>query len=93
MNKSATLLCFRYETENGIEKNEEGTLESAEGDKLATVKGYYKYDVPGGGEIRVSYIADKDGYKPVVRFSFGSPPVSPPVITILNTAVLASLVG
>lgn len=66
-------------------------MERAEGGNSIIVQGYYKHASPGGGRIRVSYIADKNGYRPMVRFMFTTRLLS--IEPEVDSAVLASLAG
>ncbi|KAK2579014.1 hypothetical protein KPH14_002809 [Odynerus spinipes] len=55
---------FSYETENGIQVEEQGQAE-VQGDVLLKyVTGSFTYTAPDGTPIRVDYTADSDGFHP-----------------------------
>ncbi|XP_060519096.1 endocuticle structural glycoprotein SgAbd-5-like [Cylas formicarius] len=84
---------FRYETSNGITHNERGIV----GDNTITVKGEYSYQIDENTIITVSYIADENGYRPIIRYSDAQRPRNAITGIILkpriSTSALASLTG
>lgn len=55
---------LRFETSDGTSRQETGEYKNDTEQQGLVVKGSYKYVAPDGQHISVSYVADKDGYKP-----------------------------
>lgn len=61
------LTCFRFQTSDGISRNEEGILKNPGTENEALeVKGTYTYKGPDGKDITVTFVANENGYQPVV---------------------------
>lgn len=57
--------CFRLETENGINAEESGKIETtAEGGEGLRSQGFYQYVGDDGQVYRVDYVADSNGFVP-----------------------------
>lgn len=53
-----------YETENGIAAQEEGSIKNrGQQDEAAFVQGVFSYTSPEGYPIKVTYIADENGFR------------------------------
>jgi hypothetical protein len=60
-------LYSRFQTSDGISRNEEGILKNPGTDNEALeVKGSYSYKGPDGKDITVNFVANENGYQPVV---------------------------
>lgn len=58
----------RYETENGILAEESAVIEVLEnGDEALKTFGFYEYTGDDGKLYRVDYIADVNGFQPIVN--------------------------
>ncbi|XP_043649821.1 larval cuticle protein 65Ag1-like [Drosophila teissieri] len=60
-------LSYKYasETSDGTSKNEEGVLKNVGSEQEAiAVHGEYNYVAPDGQTIRVTYVADENGFQP-----------------------------
>lgn len=57
---------FRYETSNGIKREEFGRLKDLGGDQgqVYIIDGSYGYIGPDGIEYRVKFVADEKGFRP-----------------------------
>lgn len=55
---------YAYETGNGIQASEQGTLKRVEEEEAIAATGEYSYTDPDGNLVRVSYIADENGFQP-----------------------------
>ncbi|XP_077290195.1 larval cuticle protein LCP-17-like [Arctopsyche grandis] len=60
---------FGFETENGIVKDEVGSVKAIKNEKgmdepAVVVKGSYSYYDPDGNQIVLTYIADENGFQP-----------------------------
>lgn len=56
---------FSYETANGIKAEESGALKNAGGEEESiAVQGTFEYTAPDGTPVRMTYIADENGYQP-----------------------------
>ncbi|XP_030753530.1 larval cuticle protein 65Ag1-like [Sitophilus oryzae] len=91
---------FMYDTPNGIRQEETRTWNDNSTDSL-TVVGSYEY-ASNGVVVKVTYVADKNGYRPKVRVLQKAELVPPApmgvgyavyVSTRLSPATLASLSG
>jgi hypothetical protein len=80
-----TLLSFcSYETENGIAAQEEGSIKNrGQQDEAAVVQGAFSYTSPEGYPIKLTYIADENGF----RADGDHLPTAPPI----PEAILRSL--
>lgn len=54
---------YDWETSNGIKVNSEGQLKD---EHTQVVHGEWQYTSPEGKVIKVSYVADENGYKPTI---------------------------
>ncbi|XP_034481345.1 endocuticle structural glycoprotein ABD-5 [Drosophila innubila] len=65
-NNGVDKYSFAYETSNGITRNEEGVLKSAEGDAegVLAVHGSTSWTAPDGKKYEISFTADETGYHP-----------------------------
>ncbi|KAF7269291.1 flexible cuticle protein 12-like [Rhynchophorus ferrugineus] len=56
---------FNYETSNGIQQQEQGTLQNAGTEnEVIQVRGSFTYTGPDGVTYTVTYIADENGFQP-----------------------------
>ncbi|XP_053674494.1 larval cuticle protein 65Ag1-like [Anopheles nili] len=82
---------FSYETRDGQEREEVGTIDPNTG--VLTVTGWYSFRAPDGTTHRVDFVADENGYRvtnpPVVEQAIGPQFAAAPI----NNALLLSLVG
>lgn len=64
------LVCFSYETANGIQADETGTLKKAtspDTNDVIIAQGKYSYTAPDGTLISITYVADDvGGFQPQV---------------------------
>lgn len=59
--------CFRFQTSDGISRNEEGILKNPGTENEALeVKGRYTYKGPDGKDVTVEFVANENGYQPRV---------------------------
>lgn len=56
--------------ENGIKAQEQGEQKEINGEKGTVVRGSYSYTGPDGVLYEVTYIADENGFQPMVRKTF-----------------------
>ena len=64
---NATCRYFRFQTSDGISRNEEGILKNAGTENEALeVKGRYTYKGPDGKDVTVDFVANENGYQPRV---------------------------
>lgn len=55
---------YSFETSNGIKAQSAGQLKSVDKDSAAIVaQGDYSYTAPDGQEVKITYIADENGYQ------------------------------
>ncbi|XP_055701784.1 pupal cuticle protein 36a-like [Phlebotomus papatasi] len=81
---------YAYETGNGIAAEETGFLKNAGTEQEAQVaQGEYSYTAPDGTLIRVTYIADENGFQPQGDHIPTPPPIPPAIQRALE--YLASL--
>lgn len=60
---------FEYETGNGIQAAEHGYVKSSgskDGD-IQVAEGYFQYTSDDGHPISLKYVADENGFQPIVR--------------------------
>ncbi|XP_058124208.1 endocuticle structural glycoprotein SgAbd-2-like [Anopheles ziemanni] len=55
---------YAYETSNGIQAEQQGTLKDVGDEKAQVVQGQYAYSNPDGSRVSLQYIADENGYQP-----------------------------
>ncbi|XP_063697512.1 endocuticle structural glycoprotein ABD-4-like [Culicoides brevitarsis] len=55
---------YAYETGNGIQASAQGTVKRIEDEDVVVATGEYSYTDPEGNLIRVTYIADENGFQP-----------------------------
>lgn len=56
---------FAFETSDGIQREEEGTLQNAGSENEAiSVRGSYSYTDPSGKVVTVNFVADENGFRP-----------------------------
>ncbi|XP_017836394.1 endocuticle structural glycoprotein SgAbd-2 [Drosophila busckii] len=71
---------YGYETENGINVEEEGYLKNAGTDNAGPVaQGFYSYTAPDGTPIRITYVADENGFQPQGDHLPTAPPIPPAI--------------
>lgn len=87
---------FRFSQSDGTGANQVGTIknEGSEDEYLA-VSGSYTWVAPDGVTFKVTYIADKDGYKPEITVIQERPDaeIPPTVGGGAPPALIASLLG
>lgn len=54
---------YAYETSNGIKAQSAGQLKQVGDESSIITQGDYSYQSPEGQEVKVSYIADENGYQ------------------------------
>lgn len=55
---------YAYETSNGIAAKEAGQLKQIGTESGIVTQGEYTYTAPDGQQIRVTYVADENGFQP-----------------------------
>ncbi|KAJ8920786.1 hypothetical protein NQ315_004927 [Exocentrus adspersus] len=55
---------WSYETQNGISAQESGSPKTLPDQEAEGVQGSYQYIAPDGTPIKLSYIADENGFQP-----------------------------
>lgn len=81
---------FSYETENGIKAEERGEVKNKGTDnEIPSVMGSYEYTAPDGQVIKVTYIADENGFQ-AMGDHLPTPPPIPPEIQAGLDAIAAA---
>ncbi|KAL7737092.1 hypothetical protein ACLKA6_005309 [Drosophila palustris] len=76
---------YGYETENGINVEEEGYLKNAGTDNAGPVaQGFFSYTAPDGTPIRITYVADENGFQPQGDHLPTAPPIPPAIQRALD---------
>ncbi|KAL0266840.1 UNVERIFIED_CONTAM: hypothetical protein PYX00_009277 [Menopon gallinae] len=77
---------WSYETGNGIAADEQGQLKNAGNPEAEaqTAQGSFTYTSPEGVPIRLSYIADENGFQPVGDHLPTPPPIPPEILKSLE---------
>ncbi|XP_034652133.1 endocuticle structural glycoprotein ABD-4 [Drosophila subobscura] len=71
---------YSYETGNGINVEEEGYLKNAGTDNAGQVaQGFFSYTSPEGIPIRITYLADENGFQPQGDHIPTPPPIPPAI--------------
>ena len=70
---------WAYETENGIQAQEQGVLKAVGKDAGSAVSGSFSYPSPDGGQISLQYVADENGFQPAGN-ALPTPPPTPEAI-------------
>ncbi|XP_011214355.1 endocuticle structural glycoprotein ABD-4 [Bactrocera neohumeralis] len=71
---------FSYETGNGIQADEEGYLKNAGSEAEGTsAQGSFSYTSPEGVPIRITYLADENGFQPQGDHLPTPPPIPPAI--------------
>ena len=79
------LSFFSYETENGIAAQEEGSIRNpGQQDETAVVQGAFSYTSPEGYPIKVTYIADENGFRAEGEHLPTPPPIPEAIIRSLE---------
>ncbi|XP_043465505.1 larval cuticle protein LCP-17-like [Leptopilina heterotoma] len=57
---------YHYETENGIQANQDGSLQNVgpNGEPVIVAQGSYRYTAPDGTPVEVTYTANENGFQP-----------------------------
>lgn len=56
-------IFFSFETSNGLQRSESGTLvNKGQPNEHIKVRGYYSYSDPDGKYVQINYTADENGY-------------------------------
>jgi hypothetical protein len=81
-----TCLSFcSYETENGIAAQEEGSIKNrGQQDEAAVVQGVFSYTSPEGFPIKVTYIADENGFRAEGEHLPTAPPIPVAILRSLE---------
>ena len=81
---------YVYETGNGINADEQGSVKNAGSESEASVaQGSFSYTSPEGTPIQISYIADENGFQPVGDHLPTPPPIPEAIERALK--ILAAL--
>lgn len=72
---SANLICFSYQTANGISAEEAGGLRAVGPSTGTVAQGSYSYTSPEGKQISIQYVADENGFHAVGDAIPTSPPI------------------
>ncbi|XP_030388582.1 endocuticle structural glycoprotein ABD-4 [Scaptodrosophila lebanonensis] len=76
---------YSYETGNGINVEEEGYLKNAGTDNEGQVaQGFFSYTSPEGVPIRITYLADENGFQPQGDHLPTPPPIPPAIQKALD---------
>lgn len=76
---------FRYETENGIHADAQGSLKQLAPDQFAQVaQGSYSYTSPEGEQVQMNYVADENGYQPQGSHIPVPPPIPEAILRALE---------
>lgn len=77
---------FSYEAGNGITADEQGQLKNAGNPQLEAMQaqGQFSYTSPEGIPIKVTYIADENGFRPVGDHLPTPPPIPPAIQKALD---------
>ncbi|XP_069674223.1 endocuticle structural glycoprotein SgAbd-2-like [Periplaneta americana] len=76
---------FSYETENGIAVQEEGTIKSlGQQGEAAVVQGAFAFTSPEGYPVKVTYIADENGFRAEGAHLPTSPPIPDYILRALD---------
>ncbi|XP_030388579.1 endocuticle structural glycoprotein SgAbd-2 [Scaptodrosophila lebanonensis] len=68
-NSGSGVYSYSYETENGIHGEERGApLDIGNGEQEEQVAGSYSYITPEGLRVGVTYVADANGYRPIITY-------------------------
>lgn len=78
------ILCFSYETENGISGAQQGAPKQFEKSVGIVAQGSYQYSAPDGSDIRVEYVADENGYQPSGNVLPTPPPIPKAILRLLE---------
>lgn len=75
-----------YETGNGISADEQGQLKNAGNPQLEAMQaqGGFSYTSPEGIPIKVTYVADENGFRPVGDHLPTPPPIPPAIQKALD---------
>jgi hypothetical protein len=86
LNCLRTLLSFySYETENGIAAQEEGSIKNrGQQDEAAVVQGVFSYTSPEGFPIKLTYIADENGFRAEGEHLPTPPPIPDAILRSLE---------
>lgn len=68
---------FSFETDDGIKRDEDGTLANAGESEVIVVKGSYSFIAPDGKLYRVDYAADENGYRTLKNSEGVAPRLEP----------------
>jgi len=55
---------FKFETADGVKREEEGAQKVIEGESGATSRGSWSYSSPEGEKIETKFVADENGFQP-----------------------------
>ncbi|KAL3283244.1 hypothetical protein HHI36_006392 [Cryptolaemus montrouzieri] len=77
---------YSYETGNSIKAEEQGFLKNAgnEAEETQVAQGEYEYTAPDGTVIKVTYIADENGFQPQGDHLPTPPPIPPAIQKALD---------
>lgn len=75
---------FSFQTSNGIDAYQNGTLKLVEGENVIVVSGSYSYIDTNGKHVTYHYSADEDGYHAHQKVK---------ILKSISGAVIASLTG
>lgn len=56
-------MFFRFDTENGISAQEQGSLKQLGNEVVSSVAGSFSYQAPDGTPVQAQYIADENGFR------------------------------
>ncbi|XP_076269461.1 endocuticle structural glycoprotein SgAbd-4-like [Rhynchophorus ferrugineus] len=75
---------YSYETENGIEAQEQGSLKSLPEGAGTAAQGFYRYTSPEGVPVSVQYVADENGFQPQSDILPTPPPIPSYILRALE---------
>lgn len=81
-----TMIFFfsSLETENGISAAQQGVPKQFEKSVAVVAQGSYQYVSPDGGEVKIEYVADENGYQPTGNVLPVPPAIPKHIVRLLD---------